>query len=127
MVDVGQGAQEIQESSGRAAQLGISPLVIDAKQEFTEQWLSKAIQANSDYNGYPVSTSMTRQLIAALVAQKALELGCDALMEGSTGKGNDQYRMQKVFSIFASVMQIFVHVCDFVLTRSEEQLLIEYK
>jgi len=84
-VDVGQGEAEISESSERAKKLGISPLVIDAKQEFTEQWLSKAIQANSDYNGYPVSTSMTRQLIAARVAQKALELGCDALMEGSTG------------------------------------------
>src|SRR6266702_4882349 len=63
-VDVGQGEAEIQESAGRAAKLGIEPTVIDAKQEFTEQWLSKAIQANSDYNGYPVSTSMTRQLIA---------------------------------------------------------------
>src|SRR2546423_7833164 len=55
-VDVGQGEAEIQESSERAAKLGIEPIVIDAKQEFTEGWLSKAIQSNSDYNGYPVST-----------------------------------------------------------------------
>src|SRR5438874_7092607 len=55
MVDVGQGEAELQQSSARAKELGISPLVIDAKQEFTQQWLSKAIQANSDYNGYPVS------------------------------------------------------------------------
>ena len=125
-VDVGQGEAEIQQSSARAKQLGISPLVIDAKQEFTEQWLSKAIQANSDYNGYPVSTSMTRQLIAAHVAQAALELGCDALMEGSTGKGNDQYRMHNVFSLFAPGTSIFVPVRDFDLTRSEEQLLMEH-
>src|SRR2546421_6213455 len=125
-VDVGQGEAEIQESRERAVMLGISPLVIDAKQEFTEQWLSKAIQANSDYNGYPVSTSMTRQLIAAHVAKKALELGCDALMEGSTGKGNDQYRMHNVFSLFAPGNAIFVPVRDFDLTRSEEQLLMEY-
>src|SRR5438876_6822277 len=125
-VDVGQGEDEIQQSTARAAKLGIRPLVIDAKQEFTEQWLSKAIQANSDYNGYPVSTSMTRQLIAAHVAKKALELGCDALMEGSTGKGNDQYRMHNVFSLFAPGNAIFVPVRDFDLTRSEEQLLMEY-
>ena len=125
-VDVGQGEAEIQQSTERAAKLGITPLVIDAKQEFTEQWLSKAIQANSDYNGYPVSTSMTRQLIAAHVAQKALELGCDALMEGSTGKGNDQYRMHNVFSLFAPGMPIFVPVRDFDLTRGEEQLLMEH-
>ncbi|HEU0003624.1 MAG TPA: argininosuccinate synthase [Ktedonobacteraceae bacterium] len=125
-VDVGQGEQEMQESTERAAKLGIQPLVIDAKQEFTEQWLSKAIQANSDYNGYPVSTSMTRQLIASKIARKALELGCDALMEGSTGKGNDQYRMHNVFSMFAPGTDIFVPVRDFDLTRGEEQLLMEH-
>src|SRR3989440_186660 len=125
-VDVGQGEDEIQQSTARAVQLGISPLIIDAKQEFTEQWLSKAIQANSDYNGYPVSTSMTRQLIAARVAQKGLEIGCDALMEGSSGKGNDQYRMHNVFSLFAPGIPIFVPVRDFDLTRGEEQLLMEH-
>src|SRR5256885_3466979 len=125
-VDVGQGEDEIQQSTARAMQLGISPLIIDAKQEFTEQWLSKAIQANSDYNGYPVSTSMTRQLIAAKVAQQAVELGCDALMEGSSGKGNDQYRMHNVFSLFAPGLSIFVPVRDFDLTRGEEQLLMEH-
>jgi len=125
-VDVGQGEAEIRQGSERAAKLSITPLVIDAKQEFTEQWLTKAIQANSDYNGYPVSTSMTRQLIATHVAQKAQELGCDALMEGSTGKGNDQYRMHNVFSLFAPATPIFVPVRDFDLTRGEEQLLMEY-
>ncbi|HET8844692.1 MAG TPA: argininosuccinate synthase [Ktedonobacteraceae bacterium] len=125
-VDVGQGKDEIEMSISRAQQLGITPVTIDVKQEFTEKWLTKAIQANSDYNGYPVSTSMTRQLIAAHVAEKALELGCDALMEGSSGKGNDQYRMHNVFSMFAPGLPIFVPVRDFDLTRSEEQLLMEH-
>ncbi len=125
-VNVGQGEDEIQESLARAQQLGISPITIDVRQEFTEHWLSKAIQANSDYIGYPVSTSMTRQLIAARVAQKALELGCDALMEGSSGKGNDQYRMHNVFSLFAPGLSIFVPVRDFDLTRGEEGLLMEH-
>jgi argininosuccinate synthase len=125
-VDVGQGEAEIEESITRAEQLGITPLIIDARQEFTGQWLSKAIQANSDYNGYPISTSMTRQLIAARIAQQALDLGCDALMEGSSGKGNDQYRMHNVFSLFAPGLAIFVPVRDFDLTRGEEQLLMEH-
>lgn len=125
-VDVGQGEDEIQQSIARAEQLGITPLLIDVKKEFTDQWLTKAIQANSDYNGYPVSTSMTRQLIASRIAQKALELGCDALMEGSSGKGNDQYRMHNVFSLFAPGLAIFVPVRDFDLTRGEEQLLMQH-
>jgi argininosuccinate synthase len=119
-VDVGQGDDEIAMAFEKAALLGIEPLLIDAKEEFTSEWLTKAIQANSDYNGYPVSTSMTRQLIAAKVAQQAVALGCDALMEGSTGRGNDQYRMHNVFKIFAPQCQILVPVRDFDLTRTEE-------
>jgi argininosuccinate synthase len=124
--DVGQGEDEIKMSKDNAQKLGITPLIIDLKEEFTQNWLTKAIQANSDYNGYPVSTSMTRQLIAAHVAKKAVELGCDALMEGSSGKGNDQYRMHNVFSLFAPGLDIFVPVRDFDLTRGEEQLLMEH-
>lgn len=125
-VDVGQGEDEIAQSFDKAKQLGIEPILIDAKEEFASEWLSKAIQANSDYNGYPVSTSMTRQLIAAKVAKAAVELGCDALMEGSSGKGNDQYRMHNVFSIFAPGLEILVPVRDFDLTRQEELALCEH-
>lgn len=125
-VDVGQGQDEIEASFAKAAQLGIEPLLIDAKDEFSNLWLAKAIQANSDYNGYPVSTSMTRQLIAAKVAQVAVELGCDALMEGSSGKGNDQYRMHNVFTIFAPNLKVLVPVRDFDLTRTEELALCEH-
>ncbi|CAN5544653.1 argininosuccinate synthase [soil metagenome] len=125
-VDVGQGKEEIEQSFSKAEELGIEPILIDAKDEFANEWLTKAIQANSDYNGYPVSTSMTRQLIAAKVAAKAAELGCDALMEGSSGRGNDQYRMHNVFSIFAPKLKILVPVRDFDLTRQEELALCEH-
>lgn len=125
-VDVGQGDEEIEQSFAKAMQLGIEPILLDAKADFANLWLTKAIQANSDYNGYPVSTSMTRQLIAAQVAQKAVELGCDAVMEGSSGKGNDQYRMHNVFSIFAPGLKILVPVRDFDLTRTEELALCEH-
>src|SRR5216683_3304951 len=96
-VDVGQGQDEMDAAISKAKVLGITPIVIDAKQEFADLWLTKAIQANSSYEGYPVSTSMTRQLIASKIALLALKLGCDAIMEGSSGKGNDQYRMHNVF------------------------------
>jgi argininosuccinate synthase len=125
-VDVGQGEEEIQSGFDKAKQLGIDPYLLDFKDEFTNEWLTKAIKANSDYCGYPVSTSMTRQLIAAKVAEKASELGCDAVMEGSSGKGNDQYRMHNVFKIFAPELDILVPVRDFDLTRDEELALCEH-
>ena len=126
MVDIGQGQEEIDAGLAKAKQLNIEPIILDVKDEFSEQWVKKAILANSDYNGYPVSTSMTRQLIAAVVAQRAVEMGCDALMEGSTGKGNDQYRMHNVFTLFAPGLEILVPVRDFDLTRTEEMALCEH-
>ena len=124
--DVGQGAEEIREGRRKARLLKIKPIEIDATEEFTEQWLRKAIWANSDYNGYPVSTSMTRQLIARIVVEKATALGCDAVLEGSSGKGNDQYRMHNVFKLFAPDITILVPVRDFDLTRLEEEELCRH-
>jgi argininosuccinate synthase len=122
-VDVGQGEDEIRESQDKAKVLKIEPILVDATREFTDEWLVKAIRANSDYNGYPVSTSMTRQLVARIAAVEGAQRGCDAVMEGSTGKGNDQYRMHNVFKTFAPELEILVPVRDFDLTRSEEEAL----
>ena len=122
-IDVGQGAEEIAIGNKKAAKLGIKPIIIDARKEFCTDWLPKAIQANSDYNGYPCSTSMTRQLVARIVALEARKRGCDAVLEGSTGRGNDQYRMHNVFKMFAPELKILVPVREFDLTRTEEEQL----
>jgi len=122
-IDVGQGEEEVQESRRKARVLKIKPLFFDLRKEFTEVWIARAIQANSDYLGYPVSTSMTRQIVARKVAQVAREKGCDAILEGSSGKGNDQYRMHNVFKMFAPELKILVPVRDFDLTRLEEEAL----
>jgi argininosuccinate synthase len=120
IVDVGQGADEVALAKRRASELGVEPLLIDSRQEFSREWLARAIRANGSYWGYPVSTSMTRQLIAREVAGLAAELGCDAILEGSTGRGNDQYRMHNVFKLFAPGLQVLVPVRDLDLTRSDE-------
>ncbi len=122
-IDVGQGEEEILESKRKAKVLKIKPLFFELRKEFTEVWIARAIQANSDYLGYPVSTSMTRQIVARKVAEVALAEGCDAILEGSSGKGNDQYRMHNVFKMFAPNLKILVPVRDFDLTRLEEEQL----
>lgn len=126
LVDIGQGRDERDAAVDKAEQLGLKLIVIDVQEEFSGIWLKKAIRANVDYNGYPCSTSLARQLIAAVVAQRAVEEGCDALMEGSTGKGNDQFRMHNVFALFAPGMPHLVPVRDFDLTRPEEAVLCEH-
>jgi len=101
-IDVGQGAEEMEQSRKNAKALG---------------------KANSNYGGYPVSTSMTRQLVARNVAEVAVEHGCEAIIEGSSGKGNDQYRMHNTFTYFAPGLKVLAPVRDFDLTRLEEELL----
>jgi len=120
-VDIGQGEEEVIEGQRKAKVLNIEPIMVDMKKEFTQNWLIRAIHANSDYLGYPVSTSMTRQILARKVAEIAVKKGCDAIAEGSTGKGNDQYRMHNVFKTFAPKLMILVPVRDFDLTRVEEE------
>jgi len=50
-IDMGQGKEEVQESRRKAKVLKIKPLFFDLRKEFTEVWIGRAIQANSDYLG----------------------------------------------------------------------------
>ncbi|NSW56830.1 MAG: argininosuccinate synthase [Armatimonadetes bacterium] len=120
-VNVGLTDAEIEMCKSKAELLGVPWFFIDAEEEFVNECLTKAIWANSSYEGYPVATSMTRQLIARKVAEFAVEQGCDSLCEGSTGKGNDQFRMHNVFSLFAPDLTIVVPVRDFNMNREEEK------
>lgn len=125
-VNVGLSEEELEEARSKAELLGVEWTLIEATEEFANDWIAKAIRANSSYEGYPVATSMTRQLIARKVAEFAVERGCDAICEGSTGKGNDQYRMSNVFSIFAPDLTVILPVRDFNFTRQQEKELSEY-
>ena len=109
-VNVGLSDEEIEGCRSKAEQLGVPWDFMEATDEFANKWVARAIRANSNYEGYPVATSMTRQLIARKVAEYAVEQGCDAICEGSTGKGNDQYRMANVFAIFAPDLEVIVPV-----------------
>ncbi|MFP3903809.1 MAG: argininosuccinate synthase domain-containing protein, partial [Armatimonadota bacterium] len=124
-VNVGLTDEELDMCKEKAELLDVPWTLIEATDEFANDFISKAIMANSDYEGYPVATSMTRQLIARRVAEFALENGCDAICEGSTGKGNDQYRMHNVFNMFAPDLKVIVPVRDFNWTREEEKELSE--
>ncbi|OGP69091.1 MAG: argininosuccinate synthase [Deltaproteobacteria bacterium RBG_13_47_9] len=122
-IDVGQGEEEILEGRRKAKILKINPLFFNLQKEFTECWIARAIQANSDCLGYPISASMARQIVAKKVAEVAQAEGCDALLEGSSGKGNNPYCMHNVFKMLAPEMKILVPGRDFDMTRLEEEVL----
>ena len=126
-VNVGLDEEELENARKKAEIIGVADKwrLIDRVDEFVNEWVTKAIRANASYEGYPVSTSMTRQLIAREVAKVAVEEGCDALAEGSTGKGNDQFRMHHVFKTFAPDLTVVLPIRDFNFTRQEEMALCE--
>ncbi|MCX8192553.1 MAG: argininosuccinate synthase [Nitrososphaeria archaeon] len=123
-VDVGQ-EEDFEEIEERALKSGaIKHYFIDAKKIFAEEYVARCIKANGLYEGvYPLSSALSRPLIAKEVAEIALKEGCDAVAHGCTGKGNDQLRFDITFSSVAPDLKIIAPVREWNMSRDEE---IEY-
>ncbi len=123
-VDVGQPEEEIKEPEEKAKKYGVyKHYTIDAKEEFAKDFIFRAIKANAMYEGYPLSTSLARPLIALKLVELAKELNADAIAHGCTGKGNDQFRFETIIRAKAPDIKIIAPIRDLNLTRNEE---IEY-
>ncbi|MDE2126392.1 MAG: argininosuccinate synthase [Armatimonadetes bacterium] len=95
-VDVGQPEADIRQAEERAHTLKTRHFTVDAREEFVRNYCWPAVKANGDYEGYPISTSIARPLIALKAVEKAKELRVDAFAHGCTGKGNDQFRIEYI-------------------------------
>lgn len=122
-VDVGQPQADIDQAAEKAKILGTEHYTVDAKEEFAKDFCFASLQANGDYQGYPMSTSIARPLIAAKAVEVAKKLGITHFAHGCTGKGNDQYRIE--FGIRSLMPNAVIHapVRERNMTRSWE---IEY-
>lgn len=122
-VDVGQPQSDIDQAQEKAKLMGTRHITIDAKNEFATNYCFQSIKANGCYQGYPLSTSIARPLIAFKAVEVAKELGVTDFAHGCTGKGNDQFRLE--FAIRASMPEAVIHapIRENNMTRSWE---IEY-
>ncbi len=119
-VDVGQPEEEIERPASAADKIGSSKhYTIDAKEEFAEDFIFRAIKANAIYEGYPLSTALARPLIAMKIVQLAEKEGADAIAHGCTGKGNDQFRFEAIIRAMSD-LNVIAPIRDLNLTRSEE-------
>ena len=119
-VDVGQPEYEIKRPEQVANEIGVKKhYTIDAKHEFAEEFIFKAIKANAMYEGYPLSTSLARPLIAMKIVELAKKEKAEAIAHGCTGKGNDQFRFESTIRS-GSRCRIIAPVRDLSLTRTEE-------
>lgn len=120
-VDVGQGEEEIKKAEKMAEQVGSSKhYTIDAREEFANEYIARAIKANAEYEGYPLSTALARPLIAQKIIEIAEKEGATAIAHGCTGKGNDQFRFEAII-LAMSDFDIIAPVRELNLTRTEEQ------
>jgi len=119
-VDVGQPQEEIERPAKIAEELGnYKHYTIDAKEEFAEDYIFKAIKANTSYEGYPLSTALARPLIATKIVEVAEKEGASAIAHGCTGKGNDQFRFEAIIRSMSDC-KVIAPIRDLNLTRSEE-------
>lgn len=78
----------------RAAQLGVEVTEADATEAFFRDFLPAAIHADAWYQGrFPVSSTLTRPLMARTAAIVARDLGCDAIAHSATYMQNTALRI----------------------------------
>ena len=120
-VDVGQGGEDMDDIRQRALDCGaVESIVVDAKDEFADDYLMPALKANALYQKrYPLVSALSRPLIARHLASVARELGADSVAHGCTGKGNDQVRFEAAVAALAPELTSVAPVRDLALTRDK--------
>ncbi len=124
-INLGQPGEDYDVVKGKAMQLGaLECHVVDAREEFAQEYVLPAIKANADYgDGYPLFTALGRPLIAKLAVEYARRTGCDTIAHGCTGKGNDQVRIEATVATLAPELKVIAPVRSWQMGRDAE---IEY-
>jgi len=120
-VDVGQGGEDMDDIRQRALDCGaVESIVVDAKDEFANDFVMPALKANAMYQKrYPLVSALSRPLIVRHLARVARELNCDTVAHGCTGKGNDQVRFEAGVTALAPELSNIAPIRDLALTRDK--------
>jgi argininosuccinate synthase len=121
-VNLGQPGEDFEVVKDKALHLGaLDCHVVDAREQFAEEYVLPAIKANALYGGgYPLFTALGRPLIAKLAVEEARRSGCDTIAHGCTGKGNDQVRIESTVIALDPEMKIIAPVRNWQMGREEE-------
>lgn len=94
--NVGQELHGLEYKKQKALDLGVIDChVLELKDEFADEYLTKAIAANSMYeNKYPLLSALSRPLLASKLVDIAHQYDAKYVAHGCTGKGNDQVRFE---------------------------------
>ena len=80
-LDVGQGGESLETIKNRALACGaVEAYVVDARNEFANEYCMKALKANAMYEGvYPLVSAISRPLISKHLVRAAHQFGADTI------------------------------------------------
>lgn len=120
LVDVGQGG-DTEVLRHRALEAGsVDARVVDARVEFAQEYVTRALAANALYQGrYPLISALSRPLICRHLAEAAHTWGARYVAHGCTGKGNDQVRFEVSLGALAPDLEILAPVRHWGMSRDQ--------
>jgi argininosuccinate synthase len=120
-IDLGQGGEDMEVVRQRAIDCGaVEAVVIDARNEFADEYCLPTIQANALYmDRYPLVSAISRPLIVKHLVSAARAHGGTVVAHGCTGKGNDQVRFEVGFGSLAPDLEVIAPVRDYAWTREK--------
>lgn len=123
-LDVGEG-KDLDFIKEKALTVGaVSSHVIDAKDEFADEYVLTSLQAHTLYEQkYPLVSALSRPLISKKLVEVAEAENAVAVAHGCTGKGNDQVRFEVSIKALNPNLEVLAPVRDWKWSREEE---IEY-
>ncbi len=119
-IDIGQAAPgEMDRVRQRGLDCGaVESVVVDARNEFADEFVAPAIASNALYMGkYPLVSALSRPLITRHLVATARESGATAIAHGCTGKGNDQVRFEVTAMAIAPDLTVEAPIREWGLTR----------
>lgn len=120
-IDLGQGGEDMNVVRQRALDCGaVEAIVVDARDEFANDYCLPTIQANAMYQGkYPLVSAISRPLIVKHLVEAAKFHGASTVAHGCTGKGNDQVRFEVGIGALAPDLNVIAPVRDYAWTREK--------
>src|SRR5262245_35232342 len=120
-VDVGQGGEDMGVIAERARACGaVESEVVDAREEFAQDFCLPALRANALYmDRYPLVSALSRPLIVKHLVAAARRHGGTIVAHGCTGKGNDQVRFEVGIGALAPELTVLAPARDYAWTRDK--------
>lgn len=120
-LDIGEG-RDTEFIKKKALQVGaIESYAIDAREEFSQDFVLIALQGNTYYeNSYPLVSALSRPLISKKLVELAHQTGATTIAHGCTGKGNDQVRFEVSIAALDPNLKIIAPVREWKWSREEE-------